>query len=898
MLPRNASAAVAIVGLLILAAADASAQILSSKRGFGDVGANYSNLQATGAGWYYTWGTGVANPGAFDANHVPMIWSGTPSQSTINNIKSRPGVEWLLGFNEPERPDQANMSVGQAISSWTTISNGFSGTNIKLVSPAVADTGDGQAWLSSFMSQAAANSLRVDAVAFHWYGVSTPDNPAGAASSFLSRVASYHNQYQKPVFITEFAIHDWGGNYSDAQIIEANRQFLDIVIPELESRSYVAGYSWYHWFSDAHLYEGNPPKPTPMAYSYVGAVTSGETANIGGQNLGEHVAYLAGGQLTMTGSPGTVRYINALEGVSRITGGVDWSLSGTNWVRIQPGATLAKTGSNQITFAGGTITNNGALEVNQGTLRVGSPITGNGAVRIKGGTLAVIPAGRFVTAPLIEVRGAGTLDVSSLASPYLLAAGQTLKNDGVVMGNITARSGSTIEGAGHFTGNVRALTDTTVRVGNNGAGVASRHIIDDFESYALGDVRTTASPPWTAHQNTSLADIENIGGTRALSYGWASDFRGASRTIPDATILGEGDAATYFFRINSKTDDPDHNVGLGDQANTDGVNFGDYEAQLRVKQGAAPGTFAIDARNGGVFSPTLTGGLALNAWYNIWMVVDQGSDTYDVYMNTGVNGATASNKLNASPLAFRNGTSDPLDSFLALAGSAPVDNGLRIDSVVYQNGVDLSNPLAGFDPGLVWSPATLTVSGDFSLDVGATLELNLASPDHHDVLSVSGLATIGGTLSVSLAFDAQQPQAGDVFDILDFGSASGGFSAFSLPSLPSGLAWKTANLLTSGALEVITAIPGDFNQDGIVDGEDLLTWQAEFATGQGGDADGDGDGDGNDFLLWQHNVSAAGSSTASAIVPEPSIASLMLVCCAAPMLVARYRAAASAACLC
>src|SRR4051812_49891361 len=43
----------------------------------------------------------------------------------------------------------------------------------------------------------------------------------------------------RSVFITEFAIHDWGNNYTDAQIIEANRQFLNIVIPALDSRSYV-----------------------------------------------------------------------------------------------------------------------------------------------------------------------------------------------------------------------------------------------------------------------------------------------------------------------------------------------------------------------------------------------------------------------------------------------------------------------------------------------------------------------------------------------------------------------------------------------------------------------------------------------------------------------------------
>ena len=58
-----------------------------------------------------------------------------------------------------------------------------------------------------------------------------------------------------------------------------------------------------------------------MAYSYVGAVGTGQVANIGGQNLGEHVAYLTGGELTMTGAtPGTVRYINALANTSTISG--------------------------------------------------------------------------------------------------------------------------------------------------------------------------------------------------------------------------------------------------------------------------------------------------------------------------------------------------------------------------------------------------------------------------------------------------------------------------------------------------------------------------------------------------------------------------------------------------
>jgi autotransporter-associated beta strand protein len=367
--------------------------ILSAKRGFADTGANYNNLQATGAGWYYTWGTGDGSPGTFDAENYPMFW-GWAGQSTIDStLAVRP--DYILGYNEPERPDQANMTVATAISNWTSISNSTvaynnaNGTNIKLVSPAVADTGGssgGQAWLANFMSQANTNGLKVDAVAFHWYGVSTPDNPSGAASSFLSRVASYYNSYHLPVFITEFAIHDWGGSYTDAQIIEANRQFLNIIIPELESRSYVAGYAWYHWFSDAHLYDSATNEPTVMAYDYIGAVQSGSTSEIGGTNLGEHIAYLNGGQLTMNGTAGTVKYLEALydpnvsTNTSVISGSINWGP--TNWTKIQAGATLRKSGANTISLTTGTVTNNGTLDVAQGVLRLGVGMSGSGSVNI------------------------------------------------------------------------------------------------------------------------------------------------------------------------------------------------------------------------------------------------------------------------------------------------------------------------------------------------------------------------------------------------------------------------------------------------------------------------------------------------------------------------------------
>ncbi|HEX6963007.1 MAG TPA: glycosyl hydrolase [Lacipirellula sp.] len=863
--PQTRLFAPIVAAVVILTCVSVRGEILSSKRGFADVGASYSNLQAAGAGWYYTWGPGDANPGNFDANHIPMIWGGTPSQSLLSDIRNRPGVEWLLGFNEPERPDQANMTVSQAISSWTTIANGLAGSGIKLISPSVADTGGangGQAWLADFMNRANSARLPVDAVAFHWYGVSTPNDPAGAASSFLSRVASYHNQYNKPVFITEFAIHDWGGNYSDAEITEANRQFLDFVIPELESRDYVAGYAWYHWFSDARLYSGNPPTPTPMGHSYVGALENGQVENVAGRDLGEHVAYLAGGELTMSGgAPGTVRYINALAGASSLSGNVDWTLTPGHWMRIQPGATLRKTGGNELLVTG-SLTNNGVLEVAEGTLRIGAGVAGAGDVVVRGGgTLSLTARGGVTSARMIDVRRNGTFD-AALSSPLGVTSGQTLQvaEGGQVMGDVLALSGSTLTGGGQIGGNLTVQSGAVVRIGDNGAGAPRRIVIDNFNGYASGDVRNVASPPWTAHQNTSLADIESYGGSQVLSYGWTSDFRGVSRSLPDATVLDDSEQATYFFRFNSKTDAPNHNIGLGDQASTSAVNFDDFEPQLRLKPGPG-GTFALDARNGGGFTATLASGLALNTWYNVWMVVDQQADAYDVYMNTGTAAATAAQKLNASPLAFRQGTAQDLDAILALAGGAPVDNGVRIDDIVYQSGIDLTNPTARFVPDVVWTPETWSIAGDYSQSAGATLEINLLSPSAHDVLAVGGHAGFGGTLRVTLAAGGVGPQAGDVFDILDFGSASGDFDEMLLPSLPSGLAWSTSQLLSSGTLAVVSSLAGDFNSDGNVDGADFLAWQRGDTPDAGSAAE---------LADWRSNFGSRRSTVEATVVPEPA----------------------------
>lgn len=69
-----------------------------------------------------------------------MLWSNATDLTSVwaNNVKAEKtrGGDYLLGFNEPDLGEQANMTVSQSVAAWKKYMEPYK-KDFKLVSPAV-----------------------------------------------------------------------------------------------------------------------------------------------------------------------------------------------------------------------------------------------------------------------------------------------------------------------------------------------------------------------------------------------------------------------------------------------------------------------------------------------------------------------------------------------------------------------------------------------------------------------------------------------------------------------------------------------------------------------------------------------------------------------------------------
>ena len=518
------------------------------------LGAGNSVANPANANWAYDWGNGGGNSG-YNGEYVPMFWNGAGNiESTAARLITENNSNYILGFNEPERSDQSNLSVATAVNRWRRITSSFAGTGFKLVGPAVSDNVAGREWLDDFMDIVDADpTLHVDEIAFHWYGTVNINNPQGGANSFLNRVAQYHNTYGRNVWITEFAGLDFGGNYTTEQMNDWNEAFLDIVIPVLESRDYVTRYAWWNHNNDSRLVANrawNRPAPTNVGDTYVGTLTAGDTRDMNGGGLGLDFQFLRGGELLNNGANrgaafGRLYSLADNDGSpieSSFGGSGNWSMHNWGSFTIEENSRLRKVGVNTIPLRdldveiedGGILIVDGGTD-NEGILEIsgsGTNARGTGLIQLNalGSNLVLGRQGDSGTVVLpfdFELRHLSKLTINSdvqldggsavLAGIATLEVNHDLEFDGSIS-STSSTAGISKVGAGSLvlSGSNNYTGSTTVDEGSlmvNGTHTGAG-LYNIGSSATLGGTGTILSPA-IANSGTIAPGTESA--TGALS---------------------------------------------------------------------------------------------------------------------------------------------------------------------------------------------------------------------------------------------------------------------------------------------------------------------------------------------------------------------------------------------
>jgi len=293
--------------------------------------------------WLYNWN--------LDRNS-PLDWEYVPIRQNrywpdLNQDWQARGATHLLGYNEPDRPDQANLAVGDAIWSWPDVL----WPGLRVGAPAVSD--GGLNWLYDFMAQADAAGLRVDFVPVHYYRChGNAGDPNGTANQFYNFLKGIYDVVQRPLWVTEW---NNGANWTGCADPSFSQQEAAIaaMIDMLDNAPFVERYALYNWVEDVRRLKWDDGSLTaagvvyrdqnaPLAYRQemadagIGssAVYSFDDDTHDGWGNGQD-AMRIGAPLFLPGRYGSCLSLNGstdyLQISPRVGDSTDWSFAGWVW---------------------------------------------------------------------------------------------------------------------------------------------------------------------------------------------------------------------------------------------------------------------------------------------------------------------------------------------------------------------------------------------------------------------------------------------------------------------------------------------------------------------------------------------------------------------------------------
>lgn len=188
--------------------------------------------------WMYSWGSKLHDSLPESVEFSPMFWGKSSvvdeNIQRLKELKQEGKIKNILAFNEPDGKKQANITVDEVIALWPKLEE----IGLPLGSPGAVHPD--KEWMKEFMHKADSLNFRVDFVCVHYYG-------GASAENFLNKIKRVNEMYNKPIWITEFAVADW-----KAKTPEENKHseddvlwFMQKVLPVLEDLEYVERYAWF-----------------------------------------------------------------------------------------------------------------------------------------------------------------------------------------------------------------------------------------------------------------------------------------------------------------------------------------------------------------------------------------------------------------------------------------------------------------------------------------------------------------------------------------------------------------------------------------------------------------------------------------------------------------------------
>ncbi|TAK94072.1 MAG: hypothetical protein EPO07_17265 [Verrucomicrobia bacterium] len=518
-------------------------------------------------------------------------------------------------------------------------------------------------------------------------------------------------------------------------------------------------------------------------------IASGAKLDI--QNVNQTLA----GLNNVSGAGGTITNSTGLTTTTLTLGGSGtYSFSGTLGVT---NLALAKSGSGTQTLSGNN-TFIGGTTISGGTLKLGhTNALGTGSASISSGAT-------------LDLSGQNITNVISPAGTGVSGTGALVNSD---TGNAAALNSEIVNGTSYTVGGAGNLTIQRSRSGG------SPFIVTKVGTgtFTLGNANATSHNNLLALDvtSTSTVNLGMTGSTISADRGVRIQAGGTVRyTGTSANMLSDNPeviVSNGTLDLNGKSDTAGK-LTIGDGSNN-GIISGGSGSTYTVAAtynafgvNGTAGTSTIEAMSGSVDVQLAGSGIALNKTTGGTVTLSQtNSYSGDTTISAGTLVLSGNGSITNSPtISVASGATFDVTnvaSGFTLAAAQVLKGNGAINGPATINGT--------VAPGA--SIGTLTFTNSPTLNGTVLMEINTTnSPATNDLLVVSGNPlTFGGTLTVTNTGD---PLAGgESFTLFSASSLGGSFSATNLPTLSSGLNWWLGQLLSNGRI-IVNRAPTNLTQ--------------------------------------------------------------------------------------